>query len=472
MTDVREPDRPEPPDEEPPDEEPTGLDRFLRIGSYTGLALLVFVAGSLLTVKQIFPGPQISRAYEGGVAFYRKMVQTRDVYGSDLWYPERRKDRGVTVHDRERAQEGVTLYLSGSEAAAHLIDMDGTVLHSWKRPYSSLQEAGVPSVQNPQPDSHVYFRHAYVLPDGGLIALYEGAGDTPYGYGVVKLDRDSGIVWSYAGRAHHQFDVGPDGRIYVLTHEFVDDEIENFGNLARPRLDDFLVVLSPDGEELKKIRLVTAVSRSPYRQMLHTVAGYSLADPLHANTVEFIDREKAANFAFGSEGQILLSFRETHSLAVLDVDSGEIVWATRGPWLGQHDPDIMPNGNILLFDNYGAYDGPEGVSRVIEFDPVTMEIVWEYRGTPDAPLDSLIRSDQQRLPNGNTLINESNGGRLVEVTRDGEIVWEFVNPVRGGEGDALIPIIAWAKRLDPATLDPALLESRERPVPEEQGEKP
>jgi hypothetical protein len=37
----------------------------------------------------------------------------------------------------------------------------------------------------------------------------------------------------------------------------------------------------------------------------------------------------------------------------------------------------------------------------------------------------------QRLPNGNTLITESAFGRFFEVTREGEIVWEYVNPFFG-----------------------------------------
>jgi hypothetical protein len=57
------------------------------------------------------------------------------------------------------------------------------------------------------------------------------------------------------------------------------------------------------------------------------------------------------------------------------------------------------------------------------------------------------------LPNGNTLITESDGGRLFEVTADGQIVWEFVNPVRGGEKAGLIAILTWAARIDPRALD-------------------
>jgi outer membrane protein assembly factor BamB len=96
---------------------------------------------------------------------------------------------------------------------------------------------------------------------------------------------------------------------------------------------------------------------------------------------------------------------------------------------------------------------------VIEFDPATYEIVWSYTGDAEHALESRLRSDQERLANGNTLITESDGGRLLEVTPTGEIVWEYVNPVRGGDADEFIPIVSWGQRIDPEALDPTFLES-------------
>lgn len=434
------------------------LDGILRVASMVALAILIFLAGSLVTISGRFPGPQLTRAYEGGQAFYAKLTRYQDVYRTDLWAHERRKERGVTVHDPRRAQQGVTLYTAGNAAAAYLVDMQGEVLHTWERPFSTVWTPDSGGVKEPQPDSHVYFRKAHVFPNGDLIALYEGAGDTPYGYGLVKLDRDSNVIWSYFGRAHHQFDVGPDGKIYVLTHEFVEDEVDGFGHLKPPRLEDFLVVLSPEGNELMKVRLFTAVADSRYRQMLYTLPEFAFPDPTHVNTVKYIDKDEAANFAYGKEGQILLSFRAFDGIGVLDLETQKLVWGTKGFWIGQHDPDILPNGDILMFDNFGNYDAPTGKSRVVEFDPATMEIKWQYAGTRQSPLDSNIRSDQQRLPNGNTLISESDGGRILEVTPDGEIAWEFLIPAIGGPDKDLIPIVGWSQRLDPANLDPSLLQ--------------
>jgi hypothetical protein len=69
---------------------------------------------------------------------------------------------------------------------------------------------------------------------------------------------------------------------------------------------------------------------------------------------------------------------------------------------------------------------------VLELDPITLEIKWQYPAPGPVPggsrLYSSFVSSAQRLPNGNTLITEGNSGRIIEVTKEQEIVWEYVNP--------------------------------------------
>jgi outer membrane protein assembly factor BamB len=84
-------------------------------------------------------------------------------------------------------------------------------------------------------------------------------------------------------------------------------------------------------------------------------------------------------------------------------------------------PTLLENGHLLVFDNGVHRD----FSRVLEVNPVTEEIVWQYRA---ADFYSQWRGSNQRLPNGNTLICESQNGRVFEVTPAGEVVWEFHNP--------------------------------------------
>jgi hypothetical protein len=123
--------------------------------------------------------------------------------------------------------------------------------------------------------------------------------------------------------------------------------------------------------------------------------------------------------------------RHLHRIFIIDRDSGDIVWQWgEGELLGQHQPTMLSNGNILLFDN-GWGPPMRGWSQVLEMAPASGEIVWRYRTDPATDFWSPVGSGAQRLPNGNTLIcamNWSEPGRLFEVTPEGDIVWEYWNP--------------------------------------------
>ena len=110
-------------------------------------------------------------------------------------------------------------------------------------------------------------------------------------------------------------------------------------------------------------------------------------------------------------------------------------WSLGAPPLsGQHAPVALPNGRILLFDNgpFRVDTGAQPFSRVLEIDPATKQIAWTYEDGLNAGSRHFFFSSRvsnaQRLPNGNTLINEGLYGRFFEVTPDGDVVWEYVNP--------------------------------------------
>ena len=129
-------------------------------------------------------------------------------------------------------------------------------------------------------------------------------------------------------------------------------------------------------------------------------------------------------------GDLLVSFRQISTVGIVDKASGDFSWKWGpGEISHQHYPTMLDNGRVLLFDN-GSHRQGQGVpySRVIEVDPANNQVEWEYKGAPPLSFFSPVISSAQRLPNGNTLICEGCTGRLFEVTRSKDIVWEYINP--------------------------------------------
>ena len=141
--------------------------------------------------------------------------------------------------------------------------MRGTVVHHWELPFSQAWPHP-PHVADPLPDDQIHWFHCYLYPNGDLLAIYHADGDTPYGYGLVKLDKDSKLLWAYANNVHHDVDVGEDGTIYTLTQKLVSKPPAGLEFLPAPYLADSLVVLSPEGQELESIPLLEAFANSPY----------------------------------------------------------------------------------------------------------------------------------------------------------------------------------------------------------------
>jgi hypothetical protein len=419
------------------------------IMAIVGLLVLAFVAGAAVMHFGIFPKDPLRRAFAGGAALYEGMTGYDDRYMTDFWADARTDQRGVTRYDPPRAENGLTLYSSTHEQAAYLMDMQGKVVHRWHMNFSRLWDESA-AVKHPRSDGFIYIEKAHALPNGDLIALYTAIGDTPWGYGIAKLNAKSDVIWKYLAHAHHDFEIDAAGNIHVLTQQVVDTDLEGFAHLTKPRIDDYIVTLSPDGREIASTSLMEVFAKSPYGRRLYFASqeSFNNGDYLHANSVDIL-KGPAPGIPGSRAGQVLVSFREVSTVALIDTEREEVVWAQSGPWVRQHDAQLLPGGNMLLFDNEGDHSG-NGVSRVIEFEPASSAIVWRYAGSKAAPLDSKSRSSQQRLANGNTLIVESMAGRVIEVAPNGDIVWEFVNPVRGGPGDRRIPVIHWVQRLDPA----------------------
>ena len=115
-------------------------------------------------------------------------------------------------------------------------------------------------------------------------------------------------------------------------------------------------------------------------------------------------------------GDTLISLRNFNIVVEVDRDGKVVRTIGEGTMDQQHDPEALPNGNILF-----ANPSPSS-PQVVEIDP-TGKVVWNYIIPEANTFSSQATRDADRLQNGNTLITTAN--RLIEVTPQGDIVWQF-----------------------------------------------
>ena len=350
---------------------------------------------------------------EGLDAEQRRQIERLESIGYLSGSVEPGVDRGVTVLT-DQADAGLNFYTSGHGPEALLMDMEGNVLHRWHYDFWKVWP------DYPVNRDHVatqYWRRAYLYGNGDVLAIYEGLG-------LIKLDRSSNLLWAYSGRAHHDLHVMPDGRIYVLTREA---RMDPTVHPTKPIVEDFVSILDSNGKEIERVSLLRCIKNSgmtiswPSGEMPH-------GDFVHTNSIEVLDGQFADRIPAFREGNVLVAFLMLSVNAVIDLDQQKVVWFDDGDFVNHHDPRLLDNRHMIFFDNKGR----PGKSSIQEIDPLTGRVLWAYRGTDSQPFYSETCGAVQRLPNGNTVITESDRGRAFEVTPGHQIVWEFHNPHRSG----------------------------------------
>jgi len=403
---------------------------------------------------------------------------------------------GVTLYDPDKAWNGYTV-VSAPDLGAILINMNGAELRLWKdlhgfpnKIFPGGHIMGSTGTRSPK----------YALQDQLDVVQVDWDGKIVWKFDKAEFIEDPGSPARWVARQHHDFQregsttgyYAPgsapkidSGNTLVLCHKDVSCPYVS----DKPLLDDVIYEVNWEGEivwewlcsdHVEEMGFSEAARNAMCRDpnfrggtLIEDAPG--VGDWMHTNSMSTLGPNKwfdAGDQRFHPDN-IIIDGRETNIILIIDKKTGKIVWKV-GPdydtspelkalgWIiGQHHAHMIPRGlpgegNILVYDN-GGWAGygnpnpgaPKGVkaaqrdySRVLEFDPVTLKIVWQY--TPHEagfliPLDasrfySPFISSAQRLPNGNTMITEGSDGRIFEVTAEHEIVWEYICPYRGKVG--------------------------------------
>jgi len=395
---------------------------------------------------------------------------------------------GVTIYNPKKAFSGYTIF-QANEHGALLIDMNGTEVNFWEGlngfPNKLLPGGFVIGSRGERDPKYGY-------QDMVDLVQVDWDGNIVWEFSKHEYIEDAGNEPRWMARQHHDYQregnpvgyyvPGMDMKVHggntlILCHKNVYNHRISDKNL----LDDSIIEVDWEGniiwewncnEHFNELEFSEGAKNLLFRDPNMHKCGGGMGDWMHINSMSTLGPNKwfdAGDDRFNPDN-IIWDARESNISAIISKETGKIVWKLGpdfmgskelrkiGPVIGQHHVHMIPKGlpgegNILIFDNGGwaGYDVPNSNSpmgdkayrrdhsRVLELDPVTMKIVWQYSAVEaglEAPFNSHhfyspYISSAQRLPNGNTFITEGSGGRLIEVTADHKIVWEYISPYWG-----------------------------------------
>ena len=395
---------------------------------------------------------------------------------------------GATVYDPERCWNGYTIF-QAKELGALLIDMNGREVKLWKNLH------GFPNKLLPggQVMGHSGERStAFGMQDYVDLLQVDWDGNIVWKFDKYEYIEDPGEKPRWMARIHHDYQregnpVGyyvpgmeprvDGGNTLILGHK----NLVHKGISDKRLLDDTVYEITWEGEKVWDWVCSHHIEEFGFREDAKNIlsrdpnmrpAGGGQGDWMHLNAMSALGPNKwydRGDKRFHPDN-IIVDGRETNIIFIISKATGEVVWKV-GPtydetpelralgWMiGQHHAHMIPRGlpgegHILVFDNGGwaGYGSPNpgsptgaknalrDYSRVVEFDPVTLKIVWKYSPAEAGlvmPTDanrfySPFISSAQRLPNGNTMITEGSGGRIIEVTAEHDLVWEYISPYWG-----------------------------------------
>ena len=327
---------------------------------------------------------------------------------------ERRLDQpGVFIHPEHA--EGVravfgALDFEDSFWGGVLVGPDGDLLHTWRLSTDHLPGTSRPSRKN--------LYGVSLQPDGSVIFTMQERGG-----GIVRIDACSNVVWDLPGFFHHAIAPTERGTFWTFQGRQTD-------------LDPVLAEVSiSSGSIVRTIDIADVREANPHVTIFDLRSSLEDPDPTHPNDVDPLPTNLAPAFPSFSAGDLVLSYRSTNLIYVLDPESMEVKWWRVGPWDRQHDPDWEDDGRIYVYSNNGR-GSPRDASDIVAIDPVTHETEVVVDGY-EYDARSVVNGTHQKTTFDTRVISSTRQGWAYEVDANGKVVFSFVNVYRADDRKSL-----------------------------------
>lgn len=223
-----------------------------------------------------------------------------------------------------------------------------SLLYTWHIEEDDLQKS---SLDRPFRDLRPL--HTLLVENKSLVVNF------PQSNNVLKIDSLSAIVWRNNELGyHHSMELDTDDNIWICasrqgeyiisdTTKWHSTKVRNLDRVDMTFTDDLIVKINAQtGKILFRKSIAELLVENNYTGLLLNSVDHR-EDPIHINDIQ----PSFDSTAFWNKGDLFLSLRNLSTLVLYRPTTNSVIWLSQGPFLNQHDVDIISEKEISVFNN-------------------------------------------------------------------------------------------------------------------------
>lgn len=264
--------------------------------------------------------------------------------------------------------------------------------------------------------------------------LYNHSPDSP----MVIVDACSRLsIFQDKAVYHHTIEKDHAGNFWVPKR--IEPKSVKFG--GEKFLDDGITLISPDGKVLLEKSIVQLLDDNGLGYLIYG-KGEANEDPIHLNDIQ----PTLTDGRFWKQGDVFLSLRHQSMIVLYRPSTNQVIWHKQGPWIQQHDVDVINDHQISIFNNNAVTENKtdwvvRGVNNVLIYDFATNQVTSPWQAGFEK-LEVRTKTEGRGEIVGNELfVEETNYGRLIQFLPDGTVNWQFINRADDGK----VYLLNWSR---------------------------
>jgi len=326
-----------------------------------------------------------------------------------------------------------------------IIDLnDFEVIHTYKHDIREMNSKvknidKFPRINVDHSPRRFRYDHPIVLDDGSLISFSK---NQP----IFKIDFCSKLEWiNDEEMFHHGQNLDRNGDIWVIAR--IDPQSRYVSRYYYDEYwDDAIVKIDVNGNILYKKSVTEILIENDVVLETFVFNNYfsKQYDPIHLNDIE----PAFQNTEYWKKDDLFLSIRDQNAIVHYRPSTNKVLNVITGPFIGQHDVDIISDKEISIFNNNQFIkDNKYSEVLVYNFETKTFKKIFNDQlqknnfKTEKAGLSEIFRD-------GALMVEESIHGRIILFNNQGQKEWEYVNKDKNGN----ISRLFWSRIIEDELL--------------------